>query len=707
MLKFSAKQLHIVIQNFMYLTLLCITIFLSGANAATLSSSTDLKQRTYTFKDLFITNTKIILTGYNPATTIYLPLSKLWNVQNIKLHLIIAPSPLLNSSSTLTLKADGIPIHTELLNSTKKGLFFWDISIPTNLIKGNFIALNLLGYLRSTNDICDDLHNPGNWVHIMQDSTVEYEFEDNNYIPNLVEYPYPFIQIQTPTADEITMVLPKNSTLKTLTSAFNVASSLGRQATWRGLQLNTTNVENLKNSAKQHDNLIFIGTTEQLALPTNPLPSSGSKEKIMSDTGILLLATSPWSTNRAMLTVTGNNAVAVEKAALALNYPLAKQAIPFENYALIPALPKEKISHINWRNTTLSQLGYEDQFVYGSGQLNLHNIVDLSGNKIPLSLQLEVHFGHSAFNYPPYADLMLSVNGMPQTQIQLDTSNQKNGVWNIFIPGKDLIAGKNDINFLFNLHLSDESCKNYYSENKWGAIYSNTAVQANFGNELPHLSLSQFSAPFNNNSMMILPANNIFDSNPALIESFMRLGSQMKIAPEELKQITINEVSEEILKSKNVIVMGNFNDMASIYKKLKSIPVIFENNHLIINTPLQKMSTVINEPMAIIQLIPSSWNDNAALLLINSTDQNTLVQALKLLTDNKKLSQLIGNIALVKADGSFVVLDSQPPQDVYLKLMKSFPFYQKLIVLMALLTVLLIFLAIIFYIRKIKNKLSH
>jgi hypothetical protein len=672
------------IRYFVCLIVILISCFFQNVFAA---PENELKN-IYPLNELLF-GEQIVLRGYHPSETIYLPLPKLWNIRSIKLHLVLIHSPLLRSTSTITAEIAGIPVSTMVLNHPGNDAFSWDITIPPNKIKGDVIAVSLMGYLRVTDDVCADWDNPGNWVRILKESHIEYNFDERDYTANLSRFPFPFVQKQSLSPDVITLLLPSSLSLKTFSPVFYMSSLLGNQATWRGVQLNPMRYTDFKNSEKQNTNLLLMGIAAEISDFTK---SQAIKipEKIAADTGIILLFSSPWSPKRALLTITGGNAEALEKAVHALSQPLSSVIKPFENVAFIavaPTLTRDPY----WQSITLKKLGYEDQFVYGTGQWNLHNIVDLSGNKIPAFLKLKIKFGHSPLFHTPDSFLTLRVNGIPQGGVRLDASNEIHGIWNVTVPGTDLTAGKNDLNFLFDLRLSDEACKRYFRSNGWGVIYSDTVLHTQFKNQLPRLTLQQFSAPFSRNSILILPSSNAFYNDKKIVEALLQLGVQMKILPQHLALISSDDLTAPMLKTHNAIFVGTSDE--------KWISQIFES----LEKSAGKKVSPANQALGKIALLPSPWNPQHAVLVIAGANQNALLTALNVLITEKKQANLLGNIAFVNQEGRVIVVDTQK-EESYQEWVKKFPLYQIIISISALLIVLLMIVAIILYVIRRKKK---
>ena len=117
----------------------------------------------------------ISVRGAFGTSQIYLPIPLTWQTGSdaaVSLH--IQSSPLLRDISSLTIYANSEPVASVALDGG--GEITSDFVIPAHLIKSPGIQLRFEAYLRVTNDDCEDFNIPSQWVSVLGDSHLTWNF---------------------------------------------------------------------------------------------------------------------------------------------------------------------------------------------------------------------------------------------------------------------------------------------------------------------------------------------------------------------------------------------------------------------------------------------------------------------------------------------------------------------------------------------------
>lgn len=124
----------------------------------------------FTFQELNLLSEDLLLKGVNPKYEFYIP--TLTQLSEGKLTLRLRVSPYLREDSTLTVFVDDIPYQTFKVNN-----------LPPEIVilfkrKGNrdFLKVSLLGNLRISNNICEDVFSDKIWMVVQKNSQVEFRY---------------------------------------------------------------------------------------------------------------------------------------------------------------------------------------------------------------------------------------------------------------------------------------------------------------------------------------------------------------------------------------------------------------------------------------------------------------------------------------------------------------------------------------------------
>jgi hypothetical protein len=618
--------------------------------------------KTYTFKQLKWDDSSK-LKGSQATATFYLPILKQWKYTGAKLRLIISHSPLLQDDSSLTLQINNEPVSTLLLNKTNAESGVWYIDIPASAFNGDWLALNFISSLRITADLCKDNDNPGNWAYISPDSALTINYAKIPFTMGLNQLPYPFIYKNQFEPSTSLLVLPQNFSATELESALRVMRALGAQLNYNYIDLSVTTVEALTEQQKQNNNLILLGRSEQLS-------SLRSYTKVTNqgqapDTGVISLETSPWNQTNALLTITGETDLAVEKAAIAFSNPQFSK-LANDKIALVPEAPKiskqEEQSHSkNNTPVTLKELGYEDQTALGMGLSSLSYTFSLPNNKMPENLILKTILSHSSFSKVDHSMLTVAINGVRQASTFLTSSNENNASWPITIPQNSLNPGKNTLTYTFDLHLPMVGdCAPRYNYEAWGVIHSTTSLTTKFSTLVPRISLGYFPLAFSDTTLIIIPDKLDIPQLNAFAQLALKLGALLGYEHPFFTVLSANKVDPSVLAKQSNILIGTTQNNPWITKAMAKSSFKIEGNKVILYDKKNKLSLVNNEPVAVVELMNSPWNYDKNTLLITGTYANNVASAMSLLTDDKLRPQLTGNVATLNAKGQLASFETRP-----------------------------------------------
>ena len=151
-------------------------ILLATFHTANAVHRKDLSHSTYTFKEANLLGDDLVIRGINPRHDFYIPSSH--NLVEVKVHLHLKTPGFLRKDSTVTIAVNDKP----LLRLPGSGL---DRRVSLTLEptgREDFIKLSVIGNLRISNNICEDVFSDKAYITIdAQDSYLEffYVYEDD------------------------------------------------------------------------------------------------------------------------------------------------------------------------------------------------------------------------------------------------------------------------------------------------------------------------------------------------------------------------------------------------------------------------------------------------------------------------------------------------------------------------------------------------
>ncbi len=615
----------------------------------------------------------IILRGPSPSYSIFLPLPENWAVRRLTLALQVSHSPLLQGDSTLTVEVNGSPVGSLWLTSANSGQAVWPVEIPEAMLKGESLSVRFVGLQRTTDDVCVDIESPGNWLRISADSELGFGYDIGTYQPDLSRLPYPIISARSLGPDHALIVLPQGVTSTESLPALRLSAALGSLSTWRGLTLAAIEPNELTPSLRKSNNLLLVGRVDRLPMldeTTEAWPlkhdAGGTLldpqgQVIPADTGVVMVAASPWNPARAMLAVTGSSDEAVDRAARAIQFS-DFSSMARAGFALIPTDPVDRRSETVWDITTLGALGYSDQIVHGVGRQALTYAFNLPNSRIPELLDLTLDISHSSVLLGDRSFASLLVNGIPQSGTYLTSKNGDHGLWKVSIAADQIQPGRNVIEVLFDLHVSDnEACDDTYYDQAWAVVHAASSASVTFSSGGLTPDLADFPIPFDAGTIVVLPSRMEEDERTAAVDLFRALGANLGPRASAIEALTPDQVNSERLQASNAILLGRPAYNLWVGEALKVAPLRFNGSVRSLQGELRGLTLGDDSRMGVAQVMHSPWSAVRSVLVISGTDAPAVRRITEALLDDQVRSSLVGDVALVDEQGRVTWIDSRTP----------------------------------------------
>ncbi len=616
----------------------------------------------------------IVLNGSSPSYSFFFPVPVEWKLSSMEMQLSLTHSEVLRPDSTVTLLINNVPVESLQLTSSNIGPYTWDVNIPAKYLTGEAINVSFTGFMRVSDNVCNDIENSANWVNIASQSKVIFTYDPLSLNLGLTQYPYPFVRTRSLTADKVTVVIPDNATGAEMSSVFDVASSLGGMATWRGLNLSTLQEAQFSDDVKAKYDAILVGTIDRLKLASLGVVWSlriDSGKLVTPDnyyvpdsSGVIMIAQSPWNPDKAIVAITGFTQEGVTKAALAIRNSQFANLVRGQ-YAVIPSLPTDLTASKgdpNWVSTDFSALGYSDQTVHGIGEQRISIPLALPNGVQPKEIKVKLVFSHSPFVSTDRSYVVLNINGIPQEGLYLKSTNENRTEWTITVPANQLLPGKNKLEVLFDLHMVDnEICTDDYYDQAWAVLYRDSSVQVTFDTTAVQPDFSNYPSPFGKDTLVVVsPSMGDAERNGAF-QLISQLGSMLGSQAQYVEMKTADEVTPADLKGHSLIIIGLPESNSYITEGLKSAPVQMLGTTRTLKTTLFDLTVADGQPVGLVQEIISPWDSSRSALLVTGSSDQGLGWAEGLLSSTTTIQRMSGNIAIVDEKGGLTLVNSFEP----------------------------------------------
>lgn len=630
--------------------------------------------KTFTLNQLSKIDTAV-LEGNNPSYTFYLPIPHKWVVNSLDLNLIIQFSPLLTASSDLTLMVGNVPLDTIKLDKTKEQPLFWKVAIPKTVISPKVTTIRLLGDMKISDDICRDLENQGNWVTVSGNSNVTYHYNPKKLPLKLNQFPFPFIQKDAPDSDKITFYLPNQITLGGFSPYLQIANTLAKTASWRGVDFEIKKLDEWNNGALQNP-AILIGTPDEIAFYQLGLsvPLILNKNKWLNSDGALLddnqgfiwLTNTSRSPQQPLLLISANTPQGIATAMDAItSNSVHYQATSTSLYIAKPV--KDKFSSSNTQNTlTFDDLGYQDSVVFGTGQNLLTYQFNLPPQYSNAPIKLGLVYSHSPFlDKDKTSSMTVNLNGLPINGMKLNPSAANKNIFELELPKKQIKLGKNNLTIAFNLRLPESFCSRAYLSQAWGTLYDSSYLQFTKSDLPIKKALKYYPYLFENQVTLALPKEASFYQDKALLQQLIQFAAGLKQTTS--LSITDNQSISKAQSADNLIYFATGREQSIIIDRLKAnFNEMINNLSITTSKALQSIDKSLfsnafskDQGIGFAGLLPPDPGSNNTQLVVFGFTLNELKLAISLLNTPYKLESLNGNLGVSFINGTYTNLSTR------------------------------------------------
>jgi hypothetical protein len=397
-----------------------------------------------------------------------------------------------------------------------------------------------------------------------------------------------------------------------------------------------------------------------------------SSPQMQEEDGVVQMLPSPWNSARAILMVSGNTDIAVVKAAQALS-TVNLQTGDTPDFAIIsqvfPAPPVgiavTEVEAAQPADFKLSDLGFGAVTVTGVGL----NWIDYEF-AIPLGMiageapYIDLSLSASSLVDPNRSEGMVYLNDVQVGSIHLSDDASNLVTTRVEFPRSLLRSGTNNLSVVLNLLPFDECFTVLALPDLWATVYADSAI---------HLPLVQ--APASTFALQDLKGYPYpFGVDPALNTTAFVLSKQDpaswiqagRIAYDLGARITgpllgfeaayDGEIAEN-LQTMNLILVGEPRNMSILSDLKEAMPAFFDSDSNIAVLESQQVTYRISDKKSLgyIELFPSPWNEQRAIMGLFGTTPAGLASALDAILDFRLRESFSGDFVTMDGNDAHII----------------------------------------------------
>lgn len=475
-------------------------------------------------------------------------------------------------------------------------------------------------------------------------------------------FPRPLYQ-DTIFTDSALIVVPEAPTSSELQAALTVSAGL-QARTGGAMVISVVNHNGLNDTLLAGSHLILVGNAASLPILyqlATPLALVNDVYEGAGDAGILQMIPSPWSPERVVLIVSGNNDQATVKAAQALSTGVIRPNTA-SNLALIDSVNNRVYTEQTTVNQTLEDLGYESQAFEGRGESNeTFQFFIPTGQTVTAEAYFEVSLSNSTLLNYARSGVFIIVNEKPIGSIRLsdETANRANNRIQIAIPPSAVRSGVNFLDVVVALEPLDE-CADPNQSGLFVTLWADSRMYLPLAPspvstvDIPDLStypLPFVQSPDLGKVAFVVERNN-FDAWSSAIKIAGQLGNVADGAIFTPVMMFADETAGKDLSAYNIMAVGMPSQMGFINEINPNLPAPFApGSDVASEEELQVVYQVDpSQPVGYLELLPSPFNpENLIVAVVGNSSQGVTWSSDTLLSDVARQT-LIGNFAVIRDD---------------------------------------------------------
>ena len=481
---------------------------------------------------------------------------------------------------------------------------------------------------------------------------------------DLRQLPWPIYQ-DSFLPDAAMIVVPNQPTFQQIQAALSVAAGFGRMTRGR-LDMSLLPVEQLTTEIQTTNHLIFVGQAAEfpiLEAVALPAPNDGiqfAADGADTADGIIQMAVSPWSQAHVVLVIGGASDMATIKAAQAVSSGMIRVGARTDLTLVADIHPNNFSVSPMVIDRTFTELGYPVRQLKSQGTNYAEYYFNVPAGYIgDPEAYLDLVINHSSLLDYEASGIVVRLNGVSIGSIRFTDDFTSPGRIRLSVPRSALVPGKNELQIRAELEPATD-CVNPNTGGLWLTIWPESLLHLPLnpapGEAKSNLQLHSYPQPFIQspslaNTAFILPSNNPTAWNIAAQIAF-DLGHHSDLILAELMAFYDTDIPEAISQTRNLLIIGHPNELAIVENLNDVMPVAFEAGRNLASEQQMPVSYRLPDDTSLgyLQLFPSPWNRNQAVLTVLGSTNKGLQWAANALLDSDLRDDLENNLAIISEE---------------------------------------------------------
>lgn len=648
-----------------------------GVQAASWERSPEPGEQTVTLEQVGYRD-PLALRGMYGTVQVWIPFRTDWAFSSpAQLSLTYRASSLLRPRSTLTVIANGLEVASLSLDADEN----WhtvQMSIPPNWLGRKGLSLRFQGYLRVTDEACEETDNPAQWVEIAPSTALIIAPTWREPQPDLGQLALDLVvqgaKEYASAPPPLAFVLPDEPTDTELTIAGWVAARLAQashtQPAFQVIPASAFDPQDVSDAQ-----VIFVGTPDRLPwLQENgerlPAPWNGNGfvdatgQEAPAEDGVIQILMAPWNPVRYVLVVSGATPEGLRRAGevFARSRAFASLQGTFQFVGdLPPTVPPVPPPPWSTATTTFAQLGEADRRVQGAG---VHNeyfyFYRPPGWVWDKGSQLILRYQTSPALTSREAYITVYINDVPVGSVRTGPDfDQHEVVFDLPVArlNRDL-QGRASSRLIVRMevgnYLREQNCEVVHPDAAWTILQADTAFYVpHVYNSLP--DLQAFPYPFVRTdavepTLLVLPPQ----PSASYIERGLALAALLGAYGHPdlaFRMVAQVQAEDPRLAESHVVLFGAKDEhplLQATLEKLGAVPGYRGERGL--------YQALQNPGQGLLREGPSPWNKDKVVLLAFGTTSAGAQRALEALLRQVPPVDEAGSVALVGDDGRSQVI---------------------------------------------------
>lgn len=510
---------------------------------------------------------------------------------------------------------------------------------------------------------CDNENFEANLI-VSAESEISFSYATISPEVDLSKFPQPFYQRSPLVKIPTTIVVPDQPTTLEMQAALAVSSGLGA-VTFGEIDVDFMPIGNLTDEARLSNNLIFVGLPSSFPiLQSVNLPATVASDGLLlpgasDDDGVVQIVLSPWNPAGVLMFVSGTSEQGLVKAASILgSNGIFTSGRP--DIVVISDVNKMVIADVVPDLRTFADLGYGN-YTFGDsgGQYASYSFYVSAEQVSTTEAYIDLVISRSSMLDFEQTGASLILNGEVIATLEFSDSTSHIATTRIALLPNVLRRGNNLLEVVADLKPKN-SCLSRDLQSNWITISESSAIYTPSDGQ--KISLNQ-NAGLENFPYIFLTTDNLSDvafvlprdnglswSEASKIAYY--LGENSNIVVSDLMFVYGDEVSEEILSERNLILVGRATKLPFINQLGDTLPAPFESGSDEAIQPAMSVNYRLlpGVDVGYLQLLESPWNSDRVILAVMGNTDAGIPMASSSLIQSDLAFQLAGNFAVVYND---------------------------------------------------------